>query len=71
MQGSGTDQISVRDLGDVAVTSFVMAMKDGTSGYIVDVWKKQDSGWQLVSRYQSMLPAAEAPAGDIAPTGKG
>jgi hypothetical protein len=71
VHGGGTDQISVRDLGDVAVTSFVMTLKDDTSSYVVDVWKKQGIGWQLISRYQTPVSAGEAPTEDIAPTGKG
>jgi hypothetical protein len=70
-RGNGSEQISVRDLGEVAVASFVMTMEDKSSSYVIDVWKKQGNGWQLISRYQSPLPAGEPPTEDIAPTGKG
>jgi hypothetical protein len=69
------EQLSVRDFGDVAIVSFVMATKHGagpgTRNYVVDAWKKQGDGWQLITRYQSKLPAATNPAEDTAPTGKG
>lgn len=70
-RGKGTDQLSVRDLGDVAVASFVMTRDDDSSSYVIDVWKKQGNEWQLITRFQSELPAAESSTGDIAPTGKG
>jgi hypothetical protein len=70
-RGTGSDQLSVRDLGDATVVSFVMAMADHTSSYVIDVWKKQGANWQLISRYQSALPAANPPTEDTAPTGKG
>ena len=71
MRGSGTDQLSVRDFGDVAVVSFVMTTGTGTSSFVVDVWKQQGDNWQLITRYQSALPATETPTEDKAPTGKG
>ncbi len=71
MRGSGTDEISVRDLGDVAIASFIMKTPNSTSRYVIDVWKKQGNDWQLLTRYQSALPASDAPTEDKAPTGKG
>ncbi len=71
------EQLSVHELGDVAVASFVRSVPASgdtaelSRSYIVDVWKKQGNDWQLVTRYQSALPAADAPTEDIAPTGKG
>ncbi len=70
-RGNGSGQLSVRDLGDVSVASFVMSLDDGTSSFVVDVWQKLDNHWRLISRYQSALQATDLPAGDIAPTGKG
>jgi hypothetical protein len=71
------EELSVHDHGDVAVASFVrtVAASDNPTNlirsYVIDVWKKQDNDWQLVTRYQSELPAVEAPTEDVAPTGKG
>ena len=71
MHGTGTDQLSVRELGDVAVVSFVTRTTANASSYVIDVWKQQGDTWQLITRYQSKLPNAEAPTEDKAPTGKG
>jgi ketosteroid isomerase-like protein len=71
------EQLSVHELGDVAVASFIKAVPardDKTRlsrSYVIDVWKKQGNDWQLITRYQSELPAIATPTEDIAPTGKG
>jgi hypothetical protein len=73
--GSRFEQLGVRDFGDVAIASFVMTTKNGadseTRSYVVDAWKKQGEGWQLITRYQSKLPGAINPDEDRVPTGKG
>jgi hypothetical protein len=73
--GSRFEQLGVRDFGDVAIASFVMTTKNGggveTRSYVVDAWKKQGDGWQLITRYQSKLPIAASREQDTAPTGKG
>ena len=71
------EQLSVHDHGTVAIASFVRSVPASDNAanlirsYVIDVWKKQDNDWQLITRYQSELPAVEAPTEDIAPTGKG
>jgi ketosteroid isomerase-like protein len=73
--GSRFEHLGVRDFGDVAIVSFVMTTKNGadseTRSYVVDAWKKQGDGWQLITRYQSKLPVATNPDEDRVPTGKG
>lgn len=71
------EQLSVHDHVDVAIVSFVRTVPASDNAaklsrnYIVDVWKKQNNDWQLVTRYQAELPDADAPTKDKAPTGKG
>jgi len=73
--GSRFEHLAVRDFGDVAIVSFVMTTKNGggveTRSYVVDAWKKQGDGWQLITRYQSKLPVAASREQDTAPTGRG
>jgi hypothetical protein len=73
--GSRFEHLGVRDFGEVAIVSFIMTTKHGggveTQSYVVDAWKKQGDGWQLITRYQSKLPVAAGPEPDVAPTGKG
>lgn len=69
------EQLGVRDFGVVAIVSFVMTATQGAGpaprSYVVDAWKKQGDNWQLITRYQSSLPAVSPRDEDIAPTGKG
>ena len=71
LQGSGTDQLSVRELDNVAIASFVMAGAGDTSSYVIDVWQQQGGEWQLVTRDQTEGPGTDPTAEDVAPTGKG
>jgi ketosteroid isomerase-like protein len=71
------EQLSVHDHGDLAIASFIKSIPANADKsrllrtYIIDVWRKQGESWQLITRYQSELPTAEAPTEDVAPTGKG
>jgi hypothetical protein len=71
------EQLSVHELGDVAIASFIRAVPANDAptkqsrSFVVDVWRRQGNDWQLVTRYQSALPATDAPTEDVAPTGKG
>ena len=61
-------QMSVKDLGDHAAASFVLTAI-GRAWFVVDIWKKAGSDWQLESRYLS--PTDPAPyRGAIKPSGK-
>jgi hypothetical protein len=44
--------MAVHDLGDVAVVSFTQGNRGGAL-FVVDVWRKQGSDWQLAIRYAS------------------
>lgn len=71
------EQLTVHDHGALSIVSFIRttpaiaqdSMNDRS--YIVDVWQKRGDGWQLLTRYQSTLPAEPAQQEDVAPTGKG
>lgn len=73
--GGEPSGLSVHQFPDLAVVSFTRAaaVRAGRAprAYIVDVWQRVSEGWQLLARYQSDLPAAAAPRGDLVPTGKG
>lgn len=65
------EQMAVHDYGDVAVVSFVSRVdKPASVAFVVDVWHKQDTDWQLAVRYQSSMSARKMRSGDIRPTGK-
>jgi hypothetical protein len=67
--------LSVHEFPDLAVVSFtrVGAPRAGLAprAYIVDVWQRASSGWQLLARYQAGLAPAPMQKADPAPTGKG
>jgi len=63
--------MAVHDLGDVAVVSFTQGNRGG-SLFVVDVWRKQGSDWQLAIRYASpagtttyAIPGAGADTSEI------
>lgn len=61
-------QMSVKDLGDHAVVNFVLTAT-GKAWFVVDVWRKSASDWQLEARYLS--PTDPTPfKGPVKPTGK-
>jgi hypothetical protein len=71
-------QMTVHDHGEIAIASFrrvqpsAGAEQPESQAYVVDVWKKQGQGWQLLTRYESKLaPADAAEPNDVAPDGKG
>ena len=72
----GIEQLGVRDYGDMAIVSYVRTTPSADTTtiarcYVIDAWKKMGNDWQLITRYQSDLPAAAAEQQDVAPTGKG
>ena len=61
-------QMSAKDLGDHVAVSFVLTT-GAKAFFIVDIWQKAGTDWQLATRYLS--PVDPAPfRGDIRPTGK-
>ncbi|KPF67457.1 hypothetical protein IP84_12995 [beta proteobacterium AAP99] len=66
----GVTQMAVREAGELAIASYLAttATGAGTAQFVVDVWRRTDSGWQLLNRYVSQAgnaalnPAPEAPA---------
>ena len=68
---TAAEQMAVHDYGDVAVVSFVnRADKPASAAFVVDVWHKQGTDWQLAVRYQSQINARKMRSGAIRPTGK-
>jgi hypothetical protein len=71
------EQLTVHDHDTLSIASFIKSTPSGTQAsmndrtYVVDVWQKHGAGWQLVTRYQSILPAEPIQEQDVAPTGKG
>ena len=64
------EQMAVHDYGEVAVVSFVnRSDKPASAAYVVDVWRKQGTDWQLAVRYQAALQAGKVKR-DTKPTGK-
>lgn len=61
-------QMSVKDLGDHAAASFVLT-SIGKAWFVVDVWRKAGSDWQLESRYLAPTDPALF-RGAVKPTGK-
>ena len=67
---AAVEQMAVHDYGDVVVVSFVNRTdKPASARYVVDVWRRQGSDWQLAVRYQTALGATKA-ARPIKPSGK-
>jgi hypothetical protein len=61
-------QMSAKDLGNHVAVSFVLTT-GAKAFFIVDIWQKAGTDWQLATRYLS--PVDPAPfRGDIRPTGK-
>jgi hypothetical protein len=61
-------QMSAKDLGDHVAVSFVLTT-GAKAFFIVDIWQKAGTDWQLATRYLS--PVDPAPfRSDIRPTGK-
>jgi hypothetical protein len=68
---TATEQMSVHDYGNVAVVSYVSRVdKPASAAFVVDIWHKQGTDWQLAVRYQSQISARKMHGGDIRPTGK-
>ena len=68
---AAAEQMAVHDYGDVAVVSYVSrADKPASAAFVVDVWHRQGTDWQLTVRYQSQISARKMRHGDIRPTGK-
>jgi hypothetical protein len=75
-QGAGAwevGQISVRDLGVVAIASFVLRPGAGRSRtppvFIVDVWQHGDAPWRLLRRHAALvLGSRHDIPGDSVPT---
>ncbi len=61
-------QMSVKETGDRAVANFVLTAM-GKAWFVVDVWRKNGSDWQLESRYLSPIDPAPF-RGPVKPTGK-
>lgn len=55
--GGEIASMAVHDLGDTAIVSFTQGNRGGAL-FVVDVWRKQGSDWQLAIRYAS--PAGSA-----------
>ena len=62
-------QMSARDLGDAVVVNYVLTCDLPRAFFIVDVWKKSGTDWQLASRYLSAVDAAPYRV-PVRPTGK-
>jgi len=62
-------QMSAKDMGDSVVVNYVLTSDLPRAFFIVDVWKKTGTDWQLESRYLSAVDAAPY-RGDVRPTGK-
>jgi len=52
-------QLMPRIVGSTAIVSFVCATGNRGS-FVVDIWREEASGWILVARYLSPLPAQAA-----------
>jgi hypothetical protein len=67
--------LAVHSFPTLAIVSFTRVLSSGPQAgarsFVVDAWSRQGSNWKLLARYESLLPAAEGNARDIAPTGKG
>lgn len=61
-------QMSVKDLGDHAAASFVLTAI-GKAWFVVDVWRRSGSDWQLESRYLAPTDATLF-RGPAKPTGR-
>src|SRR3954451_25092804 len=46
-------QMSAKDLGDAVVVNYILTSDLPRAFFIVDVWKKSGTEWQLASRYLS------------------
>lgn len=72
-------QMDVADLGNAAVVSYdriqdskYQGKPDGGEFFVVDLWKKDGSGWKLANRYVSKVGTTPyMPKAPIKPTGKG
>jgi Domain of unknown function (DUF4440) len=67
-------QMAVQFYQDVVVVKFLGQGKHPTSGkgnahqyFVVDLWEKNDTGWELTNRYMSAITPVEMPK---RPTGK-
>lgn len=66
--GSRLRQMAAKDLGQHVAVHFV-AVNGSAASFIVDIWQKNGSDWQLIERYRSPVEAAAHPS-DLPPTGK-
>jgi hypothetical protein len=60
-------QMAVRDLGSVALVSFLLSAQAG-QWFVVDVWQRQGEQWQVTDRYAS--PVAGGVRVPVLPSGK-
>ncbi len=67
--------LAVHAFPTLAIVSFTRTLaagpQAGARSFVVDAWTRQGTGWQLLARYESPLPAATGNTQDVAPTGKG
>jgi hypothetical protein len=74
---SEMSQMAVHDHGTLAIASFLRSTPSDQPDqpakltFVVDVWKKQGSDWQLDTRYEADAGSASATEEDVKPDGKG